>query len=303
MMARFLGNFAMLVVAASSLGAQEKKPSRIPGNVRVIRDLEYAKPEGRPLLLDLYLPKEASAELLPAVIWVHGGGWKNGSKKNCKASWLAAEGFAVASINYRLTDAGVWPAQIDDCYAAVRWLRRNAGPHGIDPSAIGAWGSSAGGHLVALMATRPYPGKEQVSSRVQAVCDWFGPADLLTMPPNVVGNGRTEADVADSNGARLLDGTVRDQPEKARDASALHHVSEGDTPVLIMHGEKDPGVPLEQSARFHKALVSAGVPVSFHVVEGAGHGGPEFNSPDVRARVLDFFRRHLSGSETKKKSP
>ena len=166
----------------------------------VLRDLPYAEAEGNTLLMDLYLPGNTDADIregdrqgVPCVIFVHGGGWKGGDKKSAKqnAAWLVEHGFAVASINYRLTDVARWPAQINDCYEAVRWVRSHAREHGIDPDRIGAFGTSAGAHLAALMGTRLYPGEESVSSRVQAVCDWFGPSDLTTMPPNNVGNGRS----------------------------------------------------------------------------------------------------------------
>ncbi|MCB1066288.1 MAG: alpha/beta hydrolase [Verrucomicrobiae bacterium] len=274
--------------------AKKKKSAPLPPNTEFIRDIEYAVHDGVSLKLDLYLPEERNASKpLPVVIWVHGGGWLNGSKNNCPATWLAPEGFAVASIDYRLTDVAQWPGQIDDCYAAVRWLRKNAPEYALDPDHIGAWGSSAGGHLVALMGTRDYPEKEAISSRVQAICDWFGPSELLTMPPNVVSEKRSLEQVAKSNGAKLLGATVRDVPEKAKDASALDQVSKDDAPFLIMHGDADPGVPLEQSAKLHEKLTTAGVPSQFHIVKGAGHGGKEFQTDEVRGKVLAFFRQFL----------
>ena len=259
----------------------------------VLKDIEYSRPNGYPLLLDLYLPERAQDEGAPVVVWVHGGGWKNGSKEKPKAAWLAEEGYAVVSINYRLTDLAQWPAQIDDCREAVRWARRNASVFGFDLDRIGTWGSSAGGHLVALMGTLPYPENESVSSRVQAVCDWFGPTELLTMPPNNVGEGRTEEDVANSNGAKLLGCTVKDCPELARQASAYDNVSKDDAPFLIMHGDEDPGVPIQQSIQFYERLRKTGVPVQYEVVEGAGHGGKLFDTPEVKATVRAFFDQYL----------
>jgi len=259
----------------------------------VLKDIEYARPNGYSLLLDLYLPERAQDEGAPVVLWVHGGGWKNGSKEKPKAAWLAEEGYAVVSINYRLTDVAQWPAQIDDCREAVRWARRNASVFGFDLDRIGTWGSSAGGHLVALMGTLPYPENESVSSRVQAVCDWFGPTELLTMPPNNVGEGRTEEDVANSNGAKLLGCTVKDCPELARQASAYDNVSKDDAPFLIMHGDEDPGVPIQQSIQFYERLRKTGVPVQYEVVEGAGHGGKLFDTPEVKATVRAFFDQYL----------
>ncbi len=259
----------------------------------VLKDIEYARPNGYSLLLDLYLPEQVSDVAVPVVVWVHGGGWKNGSKEKPKAAWLAEVGYAVVSISYRLTDVAQWPAQIDDCREAVRWVRRNASVFGFDPDRVGAWGSSAGGHLVALMGTLPYPENESVSSRVQAVCDWYGPTELLTMPPNNVGEGRTEEDVANSNGAKLLGCTVKDCPELAKQASAYDNVSSDDAPFLIMHGAEDPGVPIQQSIQFYERLRKTGVPVQFEVVEGAGHGGKLFDTPEVKAMVLDFFDQYL----------
>ncbi|MCA8988407.1 MAG: prolyl oligopeptidase family serine peptidase [Planctomycetaceae bacterium] len=262
-----------------------------PSRVATYRDLVY-QPEVSPALkLDLYRPNDSTT--CPVVVWVHGGGWKNGSKDRCPAAWLTAHGIAVASIEYRLIDRAQWPSQLDDCRAAVRWLRKNAGEFGLDPAHIGAWGSSAGGHLVALMGTAPVPENEPVSSRVQAVCDWFGPSDLLTMPPNVVGNGRTEQDVADSNGAKLLGATVKDVPELAQSASALYQVSDDDAPFLIMHGDADPGVPLDQSQRLHEALVKAGIDSTIRIIPGAGHGGKEFQTEEVQEQIRQFFTRHL----------
>tara|TARA_R110002072_G_scaffold145460_1_gene291899 strand:+ start:27925 stop:30336 length:2412 start_codon:yes stop_codon:yes gene_type:complete len=275
------------------------------GNLEsVIREIEFAKPDGHSLKLDLYLPADRS-EPVPVVVFVHGGGWKNGSRESGEktAAWLTEHGIAVASIDYRLIDVAQWPAQINDCYAAVRWVRDHADKYGLDGDHIGAWGTSAGGHLVALMGTRAFPGKEATSSRVQAVCDWFGPSELMTMPPNNVGNGRTAEDVAKSNGAKLLGATVRDVPKLAADASGIDHVTSDDPPFLIMHGDKDPGVPLEQSQKLHARLVNAGVSSRLHVVEGAGHGGKQFSTDESRSIVAHFFKRTLKPAWTQGPGP
>ena len=294
----FVTHVALLALLffSSFSGAQaqkKKKPKALPEGVSVERDIIYATHGGIELKLDLYLPEPEPDEPLPVVAWVHGGGWLKGSKDNCKASFLAQNGFAVASIAYRLTDVAQWPGQIEDCYAAVRWLRSNAEKWGLDGTRIGAMGGSAGGHLVALMGTRP-AGDEDVSSRVQAVCDWYGPSDLLTMPPNNVSETRTPEQVANSNGAKLLGATVREVPELAKDASALYQVSEDDPPFLIMHGSEDPGVPVEQSERLHEALKMTGVESELVIVEGAGHGGKEFMEDAVLDKVTEFFRKHLA---------
>ena len=273
-------------------------------SANIIREIEFAKPDGHSLLLDLYLPADRS-EPVPVVVFVHGGGWKNGSRKSGEktAAWLTAHGIAVASIDYRLIDVAQWPAQINDCYAAVRWVRDHADKYGLDGDHIGAWGTSAGGHLVALMGTRPFPGEEATSSRVQAVCDWFGPSELMTMPPNNVGNGRTAEDGANSNGAKLLGATVREVPKLAADASGIDHVTSDDPPFLIMHGDKDPGVPLEQSQKLHARLVNVGVGSRLHVVEGAGHGGKQFSTDESRSLVAQFFKRTLKPEWTQGSGP
>ena len=271
-----------------------KQAAALPAGIRVERDLEYARRGEQRLLLDLYLPEKASESPLPVVVWVHGGGWNAGSKDRCPATFLAADGFAVASINYRLSQEARWPAQIDDCREAIRWLRKEAKGRGFDADHVGVWGGSAGGHLVALLGTLDVPSDEATPSRVQAVCDWYGPSDLLTMPPNVLSPGKTEADLAKANGAQLLGGIVRDRPELARQASALYQASAGDAPFLIMHGDADPQVPLEQSTRLHDALTKAGVESRLEVLQGGGHGGPMFQTEEVKQTVRDFFRRTLS---------
>jgi acetyl esterase/lipase len=284
----FVIGWCSACLAAGAVRAAES------ADVVVKKDVEYGRIGDRPLLLDLYRAAGAK-ERLPVVIWVHGGGWNKGSKDRCPGAWLTEHGYAVASINYRLTDEAQWPAQIDDCRTAVRWLRTHADEYGLHGRRIAAWGGSAGGHLVALLGTLDAPANETVSSRVQAVCDWYGPSDLLTMPPNVLAPGKTEADLAKSNGAKLLGGTVRDRPELARQASALYQVSADDPPFLIMHGDQDSAVPLEQSQRLHEKLQAAGVLSTLRVLEGAGHGGREFQTPEMRQTILEFFNRQLRG--------
>ncbi|MGB0581016.1 MAG: alpha/beta hydrolase fold domain-containing protein [Limisphaerales bacterium] len=283
---------ALLLGSFNADAAKKNKIQPPPDGVSVLRDIVYKQPFIRPLELDLYRPKNFKGRL-PVVVWVHGGGWKNGSKNNCPAKFLAQHGFAVASIDYRLTHHAQWPAQIDDCRSAVRWLRKNAGKYRLNPNKIGAWGSSAGGHLVAILGTIDAPDGEEVSSRVQAACDWFGPSDLLTMPYNMVSAKRTIEQVRNSNGAKLLGAAVPDIPKKARHASALHHVSVDDPPFLVMHGDEDPGVPIDQSNRFAAALKKAKVDVTYHVVKGAGHGGKLFKTDEVNQLIIDFFSRTL----------
>lgn len=270
---------------AAALSAAPK----VPEGVEVLRDLEYAQVKGLSLKLDLYRPVGKPAAPMPLVIWVHGGGWKTGTKAGCPVTWLATKGYAVASLDFRLLPDHPWPAQIEDPVAALRWLRKESGKYGYDAERSAAMGGSSGGHVVALWGTLTLPAED----KVKAVVDMYGPTDLLTMPPNVLSAKRTRVDLAKANGALLLGGVVMDQPEKAKAVSALHQVSKDDVPFLIMHGMADPGVPVDQSERLHAALKAAGVESTLKLIPGAGHGGKEFDSAESRALIQGFLDKHL----------
>ncbi len=278
-----------LLALGSLVAATLSAAPKLPDGVEVIRDLEYAHVKGVSLKLDLYRPSAMPSAPMPLVIWVHGGGWRNGTKANCPAAWLAAQGYAVASLDFRLLPEHPWPAQIEDPIAALRWLRKESGKYGLAAERSAAMGGSSGGHVVALWGTLPL----RAEDKVKAVVDLYGPTDLLTMPPNVLSEKRTRADLAKANGALLLGGIVMDQPEKARAVSALHQASKDDVPFLIMHGMDDPGVPVDQSERLHAALKAAGVESTLKLIPGAGHGGKEFDSPESRALIRAFLDKHL----------
>jgi len=277
--------FAVGLLAVTAYGAATK----VPEGVEVLRDLEYAQAKGVSLKLDLYRPSAKPSAPMPLVIWVHGGGWRNGSKANCPAAWLATKGYAVASLDFRLLPEHPWPAQIEDPVAALRWLRQESGKYGFDAERSAAMGGSSGGHVVALWGTLSLP----ASDKVKAVVDLYGPTDLLTMPPNVLSEKRTRAELAKANGALLLGGVVMDQPEKAKAVSALHQVSKDDVPFLILHGTADPGVPVDQSERLHAALKAAGVESTLKLLPGAGHGGKEFDSTESRTLIQGFLDKYL----------
>jgi len=286
----------LLAVAQGQMGGGEPVPAQ------VLRDLEYARVGAKSLRLDLYLPRRESGARLPVVVWIHGGGWRSGNKSRTRAPEVLGDGYAVASINYRLSHEATFPAQIHDCKAAIRWLRAHADRYGLDPERIGAWGSSAGGHLAALLGTSgdvaelegDVGGNLDQSSRVQAVCDFFGPADLLAVlePGAWASHGRPTSSVA-----LLLGGPVAERVDLARLASPVTHVSADDPPFLIVHGDQDAVVPLDQSERLYRALTAAGVECTLHVVKGAGHG---FRDPTVDARVRGFFDRHLRATDEEK---
>jgi acetyl esterase/lipase len=294
--ATFVFGLAMLLAWVKLSAAQEK----LPEGVKVLRNLPYVEGGHERNRLDLYLPdktdKPDKAEgRRPLIVWIHGGAWLAGSKDRCPAVFLVPKGYAVASVNYRLSQHALFPAQIEDCKAAIRWLRANAGKYHLDPDHVGVWGASAGGHLVAMLGTaggvKELEGKGgnlDQSSRVQCVVDWFGPSDLPTM-----GGGHNNPD---SPEARLIGGTVRQNPEKARKASPLTYVSKDSAPFLIMHGDRDNLVPLGQSESLAAALKKAGVEAKLVVVKGNGHGGPGFNSPANRKLIEEFFAAHLNAA-------
>lgn len=262
------------------------------------RNVDYVGAGHPRQTLDLYFPEKTSAAALPLVVYIHGGGWMSGTKQEGRpvADALTATGeYAVASINYRLIQDALWPAQIHDCKAAIRFLRANAGRYGIEPERIAVMGISAGGHLAALLGTTI--GEEQVegtlgafrntSSKVSAVIDIFGPANFETF----FGKGSDIVEMSRTNGAiRLLglsDEVIR---RNARLASPAHWISENDPPFLIVHGTRDQVVPFAQSEELHGELTAAGVESHFITVEGGGHG---FTSSDLNRRIKVFLDRHL----------
>jgi acetyl esterase/lipase len=222
--------------------------------------------------LDVYLPE--STKPTPLVMFIHGGGWYEGDKKRPHVLYLLSKGFAVASMNYRLTDEASWPAQIQDVKAAIRYMRANAGKYNIDPDRIGLWGLSAGGHLAALAGTAG-DAKELdqtdvatgVSSKVQAVVDWFGPTDFTPYATGAEVLGKN----VDWMVERFLGGKITEKVDVAKAASPVTYVSPDDPPFLIMHGTDDGLVPLQQSKFLDEALRKAGAPVKLVVIEGHGH--------------------------------
>jgi acetyl esterase/lipase len=266
---------------------------------RVVKDLEYGKAGDRPLLLDLYLPEKADGPA-PLLVWVHGGGWQAGNKSQCLPARLGfpKRGWAVASVGYRLTGEAPHPAQIQDVKAAVRWLRANGEKHGLKTDRIGAWGSSAGGHLVALLGTSGDVKDFDVgahldrSSRVQAVCAYFPPTDLAAFAATPGYEGHAKPTSPES---KLIGGPVLENKDKAAHASPTTYVGADDPPFFIVHGDKDPTVPPDQSVRLHEALKKAGVASELRMLPGAGHGGPAFNETGLVETVAAFFDKALRG--------
>ncbi len=291
---------AILIVLAMCIPAL----AQIPSDVEVIRDVEYGKGGGVSLKLDIVRPKVTPKDPMPVVIFVHGGGWSGGDKQGGTQHLipLAQKGYFCATINYRLTDVAIFPAQIEDCKCAIRWMRAHAKEYNADPIRIGVWGGSAGGHLVALLGTsggaKDLEGKggyPKESSKVQAVCDWFGPTDFLKIAEDARKAGMTEDQIAKLGAtdpiSLLVGGKFWEKPDVCRKASPITYVSKDDPPFLIMHGDQDPLVPLSQSQVFYDALKKVGVDATLKILEGAGHGfGPKYNADKP---VVEFFEKHL----------
>jgi acetyl esterase/lipase len=288
----------LALLAALSLTAATTR-GQDPNPVGIHRDLIYASPGNVPQRLDLYLPAGLPSPP-PLVIYIHGGGWEAGSKSNPMMLPLTRLGFALASIDYRLSQVAIWPAQVTDCKAAVRWLRAHASAYGYDGSRIGVVGASAGGHLAALLGTTANnpklegdEGNPGVSSAVQAVVDYFGPADFTSLFKQVTPAQRANLDnpVTHLFGTPLWDdGPVSNELAAAREASPVTYVSASSCPFFIVHGDRDPVVPLAQSIELNDALKKAGVDSTLVIVRGGGHG---FNDPASALAAAAFLKKQL----------
>lgn len=264
-------HFLALFASVFLIGTAFAEP---PHDVERRNDIVFAEPDGVELLLDLYLPE--GVENPPLIMHVHGGGWKNGDRKNCKIAWVAAHGYAIASVEYRLSHEALFPAQIEDCKGALRWLRAHEKEYGYDASLVVVTGTSAGGHLAALMATSgdvaelegETGGNLDQSSRVQAAIDYYGPSDFVKRSENQP----SKTDDPKGSVYQLLGGPVKENLEAARKASPVTYISEDDPPILIIHGAKDKTVYLDQSEMLETAYMKAGLDAQLHVESEKGHG-------------------------------
>ncbi len=261
--------WAALVLGASlvSVAAAQDTQGLVPPGTRVEKNIAYVKDGHERQRLDIYLPAKGDGPF-PVIIWLHGGGWIRGSKDNCHAAPLTAQGYAAVSMNYRFLQQAPFPAQLDDCKAAVRWLRANASKYHLDPDHIGVMGASAGGHLAALLGTTA--GSKEVpehgehldrSSKIQAVIDQFGPLRINN-----------------------------DQTNKSK---VLSYITKDAVPFLIVHGDADKSVPLAGSEQLTAALKQAGADVTLHVVKGGGHSGQIYFTDEMMTMYRKFFDKHL----------
>ncbi|MEZ4730784.1 MAG: alpha/beta hydrolase [Caldilineaceae bacterium] len=280
-----------------------------PTGVIVHRDLAYMPNGHERQKLDLYLPAENAESgaaspknmgekhpSLSGFTVAPFAGSKEGNSDNPPPFHYVTQGYAVASINYRLSQHAIFPAQIQDCKAAVRWLRAHAAEYNLDNNRFAAWGPSAGGHLVAMLGTTGHVSEfevgahRDVSSRVQCVVDYFGPIDFLQMDAQRSPNGMIH-DTPDSPESELVGGPIQEHPEKVARANPITYVTADVPPFLIVHGDCDPLVPYGQSLLLVEALQKVGADVTFYTVRGGGHGG--FTDPEVPKLTADFLAKHI----------
>ena len=270
----------------------------VPEDMTVLRDVVFGKGGGRELTMHIVMPKEKATATAPVYVWIHGGGWLGGKKDGGIGQTvpLVRRGFVGATIEYRLTGEAPFPAQIEDCKCAIRYLRAHAEKYNIDADRIAVGGSSAGGHLAALLGTsggvkelEGSGGWPDQSSTVQAVVDLYGPTDFKAF---VTTEGFESHNRAGSPESKLLGGgEVITNVDGIKRVNPITYVDESDPPFLIIHGTNDRTVPVNQSEAIHKALQAAKVSSKLHVIEGAGHGGPQFSDPEIRAMQVDFLTK------------
>lgn len=267
-----------------------------PPGVEVLSGITYGTGGGRPLLLDLARPVSRRSAARPAVVFIHGGGWRDANRGNGRPLilLLAAHGFVAVSIDYRLSGEAGFPAPLEDGKCAVRFLRAHAAAYGIDQERIGCAGGSAGGHLAALVGLVPDDarlegsgGWETHSSRVSAVADLYGISDVAAM---------VEENLASDCAVQLMRGMPLEKPELYRQASPLFWVNPGAPPFYLLHGDRDGVVPISHSEKLDAALRAVGGETQFRVIEGMDHGRIAALPEIVREDVVAFFRTHLGGN-------
>ena len=286
----FFSTFSLVTGIAQ---AQETQPE-----YEKIADVIYGKIGDRELLLDVYLPATATTATPPLLVWVHGGAWRGGTKDRVMILDFINDGYAIASLDFRLSGEGMFPAQVHDIKAAIRFVRAKAEFYGYDAENIALLGSSSGGHLVSLVGVTN--GNKELegdigdfvdeSSDVQAIVSYFGASNLTTILSQSTPHGLNVRKPA-------LDLFIGGQPEEsvelAKQASPIFHIDRSDPPLLLLHGDQDPQMPINQSHELHHAYQQQGLDVAFEVVHGAAHGGPEFVDEQRNTVVLDFLNNHL----------
>ena len=280
------------MLAVQAAHAQEARE-----DYQVHKDIVYGQVDGRALLVDLYIPNDTPEP--PLLVWVHGGAWRSGSKSSVGPLGLASAGFAIASVDFRPSAEAPFPGQIHEIKAAIRFLRAEASTYGYDAGRIAIGGNSSGGHLAALVGvTNGHAALEgevgdhlDQSSSVQAIVDYYGPTNLASILSQSTLHGLSVRQPALE---LLLGGQPDAVPELAELASVVTHVDATDPPLLILHGDQDPQVPINQSHELHGAYKELGLTVHFEVVHGAAHGGPAFYDAERNELARRFLEKALS---------
>jgi len=277
--------------------------SDIPAGVKIIGDIAYRKGQSKAWRLDMAMPKEPSDEPRPAIVFIHGGGWRSGDKRrdNFLGPTLefATKGYVCITINYRLTDEAPMPACIEDVKCAVRWLRAHAKEYNVDPNRIGAYGNSAGAHLAAMLGLCPASAGlegdgpwQEYSSMVQAVVCSATPTNFPLRGPDA--EEKTDSAKIKNFMSTLFAGLKETLQQRMRQASPITYVTADAPPFLIIHGTADKTVPVSQSDELVKALQQAGAKdVTYMRIDGAGHGVFEQNIEKTGPAREAFFERTL----------
>lgn len=260
------------------------------------RDVVYASPGGKDLALDIYMPDGVASP--PLVVQIHGGAWRFGAKDGGVPMQFVANGYAVASLDFRPSTEAPFPAMVHDIKAAIRFLRARAGDYGYDAGRIAVTGASSGAHLAQVVGvSNGHPELEgdlgdyrETSSDVQAILSYFGASDLTVILDQSTPFGLSVREPALE---LLLGAKPADNPELARLASPVFLVDENDPPLMLLHGDMDPQMPINQSLNMLGAYKAKGLDVTFDPVHGAVHGGPGFFDPEHLANALAFLERTI----------
>jgi acetyl esterase/lipase len=276
-----------LITITCCLAATLTGPSE--PEVEVREKIVYSKVDDRELLLDAFVPQVQGQR--PAVLVVHGGAWRSGNRQQLRsyATALAKRGIVCFAIDYRLAPKYKFPAQIDDCRAAVKWIRDNAADYQVDAKRLGAIGYSAGGHLVCLLATSGEQPSEKngfVDTRLKAVVAGGAPTDFRSFPDN----GRWAE--------YWMGGDLQTQPDLFRNASATVFVDKDDPPVFFFNGTDDSVVPVSWSKSCYEALKASGVKTEMHTIAGAGHMEAARDSVALE-KAFDFLETELQAEAMK----
>jgi acetyl esterase/lipase len=293
----------LLMGACSKDEVIEDTTASTGGSATTYTNVAYASASSAQKM-DIYLPEGNGP--FPIVVLIHGGAFISGDKSGeaANAAALVANGIAAASINYRLSSEAIFPAQIQDCKAAVRFLRANATKYKLNPDKIGSWGASAGGNLSALLGTSSGVaelegaslGNSGFSSAVIASVDWFGPINFLTMDSEAAALGFTiSTNSATSPESKLMGAAVQTIPAQVAKANPTTYITTDDAVFFIQVGSLDRNIPYTQSLNFYNALKTTlgDNKVSYELISGAGHGGTQFTTSANMAKVMAFFTKYL----------